>query len=181
MRGSPSSDPGMDPASSARLDKDLGVPTGLPGSQICSLRPSPDAETQLLLTICVSTNPDNRPAGSQTDDEPTDSQDANSEDGIAQCAHPSKGFKRWRIGKTSRVFRTTDTRHSDNYAPTGLLGPFRGEGCNARAVAVVVLRHGSPGLPKPLNQTGRLSSGERASAPVAGEPRESLVLSGDEG
>jgi hypothetical protein len=31
-----------------------------------------------------------------------------------------------RIGKTSRVFRTTDTRHSDNYAPTGLLGPFRG-------------------------------------------------------
>ena len=34
---------------------------------------------------------------------------------------------------------------------------------------------------KPLNQTGRLTSREPPSAPVAEEPRESLVLSGDEG
>jgi hypothetical protein len=32
---------------------------------------------------------------------------------------------------------------------------------------------------QPLNQTGRLSSFERPSGPVAEEPRESLVQSGD--
>ena len=31
-----------------------------------------------------------------------------------------------RVGRTSRVFRTTDTTYSDKYAPTGIGGPFRG-------------------------------------------------------
>jgi hypothetical protein len=67
-----------------------------------------------------------------------------------------KRSQSWRIGETSCLFATTDSSHSDNYAPTGLLGPFRGRFQAWRAPGPLAARN------RPWDRRG---AGERVHRP----------------